>query len=61
MARSLKLTVIGEGVETDEQAAFLAEKGCHVIQGYLCSEPVPPEDLPGLLREGGGSTRRNGT
>jgi len=61
MARSLKLTVIGEGVETNAQAAFLAEKGCHVIQGYLCSEPVPPEDLPRLLREAGDSTRRNGT
>lgn len=61
MARSLKLTVIGEGVETNAQAAFLAEKGCHVIQGYLCSEPVPPEDLPRLLREGGDCTRRNGT
>jgi diguanylate cyclase (GGDEF)-like protein len=61
MGRSLKLTVIGEGVETNEQAAFLAEKGCHVIQGYLCSEPVPPEDLPRLLREGGDSMRRNGT
>ncbi|TLY16240.1 MAG: EAL domain-containing protein, partial [Nitrospirae bacterium] len=56
-----ELTVIGEGVETNAQAAFLAEKGCHVIQGYLCSEPVPPEDLPRLLREGGDSTRRNGT
>lgn len=61
MARSLKLTVIGEGVETDAQAAFLAEKGCHVIQGYLCSEPVPPEEIPRLLREGGCPARRKGT
>ena len=60
MAQSLKLTVIGEGVETDAQATFLAAKGCHVIQGYLCSEPVPPEKVPSLLREGVCSVKWNG-
>ena len=40
MARSLDLDVIAEGVETDDQLAFLAAHGCTEIQGYLVSPPV---------------------
>ena len=49
MGNSLGLNVIAEGVETQEQYDFLKEKGCHQVQGYLCSPPVPPEDIPRLL------------
>jgi len=41
LARNLGLQVLAEGVETDAQRAFLAERGCDVYQGYLCSPPVP--------------------
>ena len=41
MARSLKLTVIAEGVETESQAALLRRQGCQFMQGYLFSRPVP--------------------
>ncbi|NMG63620.1 EAL domain-containing protein [Azoarcus indigens] len=40
LARNLGLQVLAEGVETDAQRAFLAERGCDVYQGYLCSPPV---------------------
>ncbi|HUF21695.1 MAG TPA: EAL domain-containing protein [Burkholderiales bacterium] len=49
MAHSLRLKVIAEGVETEEQATQLDSLGCDQMQGYLYSRPVPPEDVPKLL------------
>ncbi len=45
MAEILKLKVIAEGVETQEQLQFLRQRGCQVAQGYLISRPVPAEEL----------------
>lgn len=50
MGRSLKLSVIAEGVETQEQADFLRSKGCQLGQGYLYSRPVSPQDIEALLQ-----------
>ena len=50
MARSLKLRVVAEGVETSEQLAFLREYECDEAQGYLFSRPVPPQQFARLLR-----------
>jgi diguanylate cyclase (GGDEF)-like protein len=44
MAHRLRLRVVAEGVETDDQRAMLVKLGCDEIQGYLVSAPVPPED-----------------
>ncbi|MFC5447898.1 putative bifunctional diguanylate cyclase/phosphodiesterase [Paenibacillus aestuarii] len=40
MARSLKLNVIAEGVETQEQLLFLDKHGCHLAQGYMLCVPL---------------------
>lgn len=41
MAQNLKLEVIAEGVETEEQRQFLEQNGCRLYQGYLFDRPMP--------------------
>jgi diguanylate cyclase (GGDEF)-like protein len=52
MAGTLNLEVVAEGVETDEQFAFLSDYGCDLVQGYLFSRPLPPGPARQLLVEG---------
>ena len=49
LSRAMELSVIAEGVETEEQRGFLAGLGCHCFQGYLFSRPLPLEDFEALL------------
>lgn len=49
MARDLGLDVVAEGVETDAQRAYLAERGCTIMQGYLFSHPMPAPAFAHLL------------
>ena len=45
LADSLGLTTIAEGVENDQQRSIVDELGCHTIQGYLISRPLPREEF----------------
>jgi EAL domain-containing protein (putative c-di-GMP-specific phosphodiesterase class I) len=49
MARSLRLGILAEGVETREQARFLKTIGCHEMQGHLFSPAIPAEDFSAQL------------
>jgi diguanylate cyclase (GGDEF)-like protein len=51
LAHSLGLSVVAEGVETIEQAELLAELECDEMQGYYLSRPVPPNEVPALIRD----------
>lgn len=49
LAKSLNLRCVAEGVETKSQVAYLAERGCDLLQGYYFDRPLYPEDVPDAL------------
>jgi EAL domain-containing protein (putative c-di-GMP-specific phosphodiesterase class I) len=49
MAHALELSVVGEGVETPEQAGELSKLGCAMAQGYYFARPIGAADLRALL------------
>ena len=51
LAHNLRLKVVAEGVETEEQLQFLNLLRCDEYQGYLFSKPLPPDDFSRLLAE----------
>jgi len=53
MARSLRMGIIVEGVETPQQLTLLSNMGCEVAQGYYFSKPIEAEDFHQLLVEKG--------
>jgi diguanylate cyclase (GGDEF)-like protein/PAS domain S-box-containing protein len=52
LGRNLNMEVLAEGVETKAQSDFLAEIGCHVIQGYYYGKPMTPEQLQEKIEDG---------
>ena len=50
MARTLRLKVVAEGVETDAQERVLGALGCDLLQGFLYSPGVPAAELEAMLR-----------
>ena len=49
VAKSLRLRVVAEGIETERQATRLRAMGCDYGQGFFFARPLPPEHIPALL------------
>jgi EAL domain-containing protein (putative c-di-GMP-specific phosphodiesterase class I) len=58
MASALGLTVVAEGVETEDQLVYLDERGCDVAQGFLFSKPQPADVFRARLVGAGGTAAR---
>ena len=50
MAKGLKLHVVAEGVETQEQLEFLRQEGCLCAQGFLLAKPLSAKKMEKLLK-----------
>ena len=50
LGKKLNLRIVAEGVENDEQIAFLRKNKCDELQGFRFSEPIPPSDVEDFLR-----------
>lgn len=50
MAHSLSIAVVAEGVETEEQLAYLRDQNCDFAQGYIYGRPIPAEECAPFIR-----------
>ncbi|MEM7696692.1 MAG: bifunctional diguanylate cyclase/phosphodiesterase [Pseudomonadota bacterium] len=50
MARAMRLLVVAEGIETDDQRAFAAASGFDMLQGYYFSRPMPGGEVAAYIR-----------
>jgi len=46
LAKNMRIDVLAEGVETDDQVVFLKREGCGLVQGYHLSRPKPASEIP---------------
>jgi diguanylate cyclase (GGDEF)-like protein/PAS domain S-box-containing protein len=53
LAKNLKIAVIAEGVETEDQRKFLEENGCDMFQGYFVSKPISIKDFEEIFLKSG--------
>ena len=53
LASNLGMTPLAEGIETEAEWAFLADRGCVLGQGFFFSKPVAPDDILALYRRSG--------
>jgi diguanylate cyclase (GGDEF)-like protein/PAS domain S-box-containing protein len=49
LGHGLEMSIVAEGVETEEQLSFLAEEGCDAVQGYFIGKPLPIEQYDALV------------
>ena len=50
MANTLEMTIVGEGIETEEQADFLSNRACDIGQGFLYSPPISASAFEEMLK-----------
>jgi EAL domain-containing protein (putative c-di-GMP-specific phosphodiesterase class I) len=56
LGHALGLQVVAEGVEDRDTYSYLTREGCNIVQGYLVSRPLPPDEFAawlGRVRGGG--------
>jgi EAL domain-containing protein (putative c-di-GMP-specific phosphodiesterase class I) len=51
LAHALGLSVVAEGVETEEQLNHLRRRDCDVVQGYFFAKPLPPDELAAYIQQ----------
>ena len=52
LGHGLEMSIVAEGVETEQQLIFLADQGCDAVQGYLIGRPLPIGQYPNLVGRG---------
>jgi diguanylate cyclase (GGDEF)-like protein/PAS domain S-box-containing protein len=64
LGHGLEMSIVAEGVETQEQLGFLSEEGCDAVQGYFIGKPLPIGQYAALVGRGAGNamepTRKTG-
>lgn len=61
LARSLRLEVVGEGIESEDAFRYLQERGCNQAQGFWFSPPLPPAEFAQWYRNQSGSVHLHTT
>src|ERR1700738_1950174 len=56
LGHGLEMSIVAEGVETQEQLSFLSEEGCDAVQGYFIGRPAPIAQYATLVGHAGGNT-----
>jgi diguanylate cyclase (GGDEF)-like protein/PAS domain S-box-containing protein len=56
LGHGLEMSIVAEGVETQEQLGFLADEGCDAVQGYFLGKPLPIGQYAALVGRNGGTT-----
>ena len=56
LGHGLEMSIVAEGVETQEQLGFLADEGCDAVQGYFIGKPLPIGHYAGLVGRVDGNT-----
>jgi EAL domain-containing protein (putative c-di-GMP-specific phosphodiesterase class I) len=58
VAQGLGKEIVSEGIETEEQRAFLANNGCDLAQGFFWSAPIPADEFAAFIREWNNTARQ---
>src|SRR6202158_5438778 len=56
LGHGLEMSIVAEGVETQEQLGFLADEGCDVVQGYFLGKPLPIGQYAAMVGRNGSNT-----